>query len=64
MKNMKTKFPLPHIVKCDIKEVWIVCNSSITAKGIPTLMKKYYPGYTGHIASADYLEKLKNQLAN
>jgi hypothetical protein len=27
-------------------------------------VKKYYPGYTGHIASADYLEELKNQLAN
>jgi len=61
---MKTKFPLEHIVKCDTKEVWIKCNSSTTAMGIPALVKKYYPGYTGHIASADYLEELKNQLAN
>ena len=61
---MKQKFPLPHIVKCDIKEVWIVCTSSITAKGIPTLMNKYYPGYTACLCSEEYLQELKNQLAN
>jgi len=61
---MKTKFPLDHVVKYDTKEVWIKCDSSTTAIGISALVKKYYPGYTGRIASADYLEKLKNQLAN
>jgi hypothetical protein len=61
---MKQKFPLPHIVKCDVNEVWIVCNSSITAKGIPALMEKYYPGYAACLCSEDYLEKLKNQLSN
>ena len=61
---MKQKFPLPHIVKCDIKEVWIVCTSSITAKGIPALMNKYYPGYTACLCSEKYLQELKNQLAN
>ena len=61
---MKEKFPLNHIVKCDVKEVWIVCNSSITAKGIPALMNKYYPGYTACLCSEEYLEELKNQLVN
>jgi hypothetical protein len=61
---MKQKFPLEHVVKYDTKEVWIKCNSSTTAMGIPALVKKYYPGYTGHIASEECLEKLKNQLAN
>jgi len=61
---MKQKFPLEHVVKYDTKEVWIKCDSSITAMGIKSLVEKYYPGYTGHIASADYLEKLKNQLVN
>jgi hypothetical protein len=28
------------------------------------LVNKYYPGYTGHIASEEYLKELKNQLAN
>jgi hypothetical protein len=61
---MKTKFPFDHVLKYDTKEVWIKCDSSITAMGISALVKKYYPGYTGHIASEKYLEELKNQLAN
>jgi hypothetical protein len=61
---MKTKFPFEHVVKCDTKEIWIKCNSSITAMGVPALVNKYYPGYTGHIASDEYLETLKNQLEN
>ncbi len=61
---MKTKFPLEHILKYDTKEVLIKCNSSITAMGISSLVNKYYPGYTCHIASEEYFEKLKNQLAN
>ncbi len=59
---MKTKFPFEHVVKYDTKEVWIVCNSVTTALGIPALVEKYYPGYTGHIASEDYLNKLRNEL--
>jgi hypothetical protein len=27
--------------------------------GIEALVNKYYPGYTGHIASQNYLETLK-----
>ena len=50
---MKTKFPLEHVVKVDTKEVWIKCNSSTTAMGVPALVNKYYPGYTGHIASEE-----------
>ena len=61
---MKTKFPLEHVVKVDTKEVWIKCNSSTTAMGIPALVSKYYPGYIGHIASDEYLKELKSQLAN
>ena len=61
---MKTKFPLEHVVKYDTKEVWIKCNSSTTAMGIPALVEKYYPGYTACLCSEDYLAKLKNQLAN
>jgi hypothetical protein len=61
---MKSKFPLEHVVKCDTKEVWITCDSSFTAMALPNLVKKYYPGYKGHIASKEYFEKLKNQLQN
>ena len=61
---MKIKFPFEHVVKYDTKEVWIKCNSSTTAMGISALVNKYYPGYNGHIASEEHLEKLRNQLAN
>ena len=63
-KLKMNKFPFDHVLKYDTKEVWIKCNSSITAMGIPALVNKYYPGYVGRIASEEYLEKLKNQLAN
>ena len=61
---MKTKFPLEHVVKYDTKEVWIRCDSSITAMAISALVNKYYPGYTAKIATEEYLSKLRNQLAN
>jgi hypothetical protein len=61
---MKTNFPFEHVLKYDTKEVWIKCQSSITAMAIAALVNKYYPGYTGHIASEEYLRELKNQLAN
>jgi hypothetical protein len=61
---MKQKFPLEHLVKYDTKEVLVICDSAITAMGIPAIVKKYYPGYTGKIVSRDYFEKFKSQLAN
>ena len=61
---MKKKFPLEHVVKYDTKEIWIKCSSTITAMAIPSLVEKYYPGYTGKIATQAYLDQLKNQLVN
>jgi hypothetical protein len=61
---MKKSFPFQHVVKYDTKEVWVKCSSSITAMGIPTLVEKYYPGYTGRIATSDHLDQLRNQLVN
>jgi len=61
---MKSKFPLEHVVKCDTKEVWVICNSAITAMGVSAIVKQFYPGYKGKIASRESFEKLKNQLAN
>ena len=59
-----SKFPFDHVVKCDTKEIWVTCDSSITAMGLPRLVEKYYPGYSAKIATKEYFEKLKNQLAN
>jgi hypothetical protein len=61
---MKSKFPFDHVVKSDTKEVWVKCDSAITAMGIGTIVKQFYPGYTTHIASENYLNELRNQLAN
>jgi hypothetical protein len=61
---MKTKFPLEHVVKYSTKEVWVLCQSSITTMGIPAMVERYYPGYKGHCASKEYLETLRNQLVN
>jgi hypothetical protein len=61
---MKTKFPFEHVVKIDTKEVWVKCDSAITAMGIGAIVEKYYPGYKGHIGSKEYLETLRNQLVN
>jgi len=54
----KTKFPFQHIVLEDKKEVWVLCDSAITAMGIGSIVKQFYPGYTPHIASKDYLDEL------
>ncbi len=61
---MKTKFPFDHIVKVQEKEIWVKCQSSITAMGINTLVNKFYPGYSVKICSEDHLNSLKNQLGN
>jgi hypothetical protein len=61
---MKRKFPLPHVVKYDTQEVWVKCDSSITAMGLGALRDRFYPGYTIKIATEDYLNQLRNQLVN
>ena len=58
------KFPFEHIVKCDTQEVWVKCDSSITAMGLPNLVNQYYPGYKAKVATEEHLVKLRNQLAN
>jgi len=62
--KMKYKFPLEHVVKYDTKEVCVICDSAITAMGIPAIVEKFYPGYKGRIVSREFFEKLKNQSTN
>ena len=61
---MKSKFPLEHIVKSDTQEVWVICESAITAMGIGAMVKKFYPGYRGKIVSRQIFDEHKNQLVN
>lgn len=50
---------LQHIIKEETKEVLVVCDSAITAMGIGSWVKKYYPGYTAKIISKDRFEELR-----
>ena len=54
----KTNFPFHHIVIDDKKEVWVLCNSSITALALVGITKRFYPTYTPHIASKEYFAEL------
>ena len=54
---MTNEFPLRHAVLEDKREVWVVCNDSITAKKIPALMDEHYPGYTACLCSEKWMEK-------
>ena len=56
-----TKFPFDHVVKCDTKEVWVECDSAITAMGIGEIVKQFYPGFKPRIASKEYLQTLKQK---
>lgn len=58
------KFPFEHVVKYDTEEVWVKCDSSITAMGLLQVVNKYYPGYKAKIGSQEYLDSLRSQLAN
>ena len=60
---MKTKFPFEHVVDYNNKEIWIKCDSAITAMGLKALVNQYYPGYVAKIGTVDHLDKLRNQLA-
>jgi hypothetical protein len=55
---------MPCVVDHENKLVYIKCSSSITAMGIPAIVKQYYPGYKGKLVTLDYLEKLRDQLEN
>lgn len=58
----KTKFPLEHVVNYETQEVCVICDSAITAMGIPAIVKQFYPGYRGKIVSREHFEKLKNKM--
>lgn len=55
------KFPFDHVVKCDTKEVWVECDSAITAMGIGEIVKQFYPGFKPRIASKEHLQTLKQK---
>ena len=62
---MKTEiWGMPSVVDHQNQIVYLKCSSAITAMGIPAIVKQFYPGFRGKIASREHFDKLKNQLAN
>ena len=59
---MKKQFPLKHFVNQKTKEVYVICESAITAMGISALVEKYYPGYKGHLVSLNRLSEIRDSL--
>jgi hypothetical protein len=55
--SRKHKLPFKHIVLEDTKEVLIVVRSAITAMGVSSMVKRYYPGYTAKIISERYYQE-------
>jgi hypothetical protein len=58
----KTKLPFDHVVKYDTKEVWVKCDSAITAMGIGAYCKAILSWILIlTLRSEDYLNELRNQ---
>jgi hypothetical protein len=62
--NENRLWGMPSVIDHKNKIVYLKCSSSIAAMGIPSLVKKYYPGYKGELVSLGYLEQLKGQFSN
>ena len=52
---------MPFVVDHQNRIVYLKCSSAITAIGIGAMVNKFYPGYRGHCASLEYIDKLRNQ---
>jgi len=60
---MKTEiWGMTSVVDHQNQIVYLKCSSAITAMGIPAIVKEHYPGYKGHCASLEYIDKLRNEL--
>jgi len=52
--------PLRHVIIEDKKEVWFV-GSITVAMGLKFIVAKWFPGYTGKLASREYFDELTQQ---
>ena len=60
MAGKKGQPPMRHVIIEDKKEVWFVGSFAI-AMGLKHIVAKWFPGYTGHLASQEHFDKLKEQ---
>lgn len=52
--------PIRHVIIEEEKEVWFVGSFTI-AMGLKRIVAKYFPGYTGKLATQDYFDQLKEK---
>ena len=52
--------PIKHLIIEEQREVWFVGSSTI-AMGLKSITAKYFPGYTGKLATKKYFDQLMEQ---
>lgn len=60
MARNKGQCPIRHVIIEETKEVYFV-GSFTTGMGLKAIVAKYFPGYTGKLATEEYFNKLKLQ---
>ena len=53
------KCPYDYFIVEEERTAYVNITSAITAMGFPALMRQYFPGYIGKIASKEYIETLR-----
>ena len=53
------KCPYDYFISEDEKTVYVNITSAVTALGFPALMREYFRGYIGQIASKEKIETLR-----
>lgn len=56
---MDNECPWDYFIAEDEKTVYVNITSAITAMGFPAIMREYFRGYIGQIASKEYIETLR-----
>ena len=54
-----SKCPYDYFIVEEERTAYVNIKSAITAMGFPALMRQYFPGYIGKIASKEYIETLR-----
>ena len=52
----------PHIFDDEAKEIWVLCQSSITAMGISSYVKNAFPEYTLCLCNRDTFLRMGGKL--
>ena len=59
MSYHKKECPYDYFISEDEKTVYVNITSAVTAMGFPALMREYFRGYIGQIATKEKIETLR-----